>query len=284
MTQERIRWHEELFKQKLIRVPADGDSPMKKRHDALKEQAHEAFEDHEIRTGCLDSDRWTIAKKAKDGKWTSTYMAEIIPCSVGLIVCGDIDPVIFEGGDCRNSALSEVNWAATSHVDGYLDGKALMGFRSSTRNPAEEYDTEIAIAQIQNRICDIYETTCDDAVDENNYDHDETQRASFSYKTLQIECPDKKAVDRILEMVDVRLGCDHEIMAWTDAIECLRRGDAIELVKNELYDDLNRADVSDAGEMVYDLGIVTAVRVYYAHAACVRLNDLLCAMAKHEAE
>jgi hypothetical protein len=276
--------YEDLVRRRVIRPPKETSEASKGRERQLLRLAHEAFKSHEIMFA--SPGRWTIAQKYPDGKWKSTYLTEIITCRVGVFVSGDIDSVIFAGGNSGDSDRARLNWVAHSSLNGYLDGKARMGFNSSNRNPAEESDDEIAISEIQERVFDACREICEGVLAEDDWEPDSDEPdppATFNHETGKIECSDGKHLAELLRRVDADIRESREIRAWVDAIENIGHGTPLELVRNELYDDLVKADVCDAGEMIGDIGIVTASRVYYAHAACKKLAELLDARDQAEA-
>lgn len=281
---EEITCYEDLVRRKLMKTPKETRHVIESREKQLVELSKNAFKDHEIMSS--SPGRWTIAAKYPDGKWTSNYLAEIITCRIGVFVSGDIDSVIFAGGDSSDSDRSRLNWVAHSSIEGYLNSKASMGFNSSTRNPAEEQDDDIAIAEMQSRVFDIYQEICETVLAEDGWepDNDEPDSpATFNHETGKVECANEDHLTFLLKRIDAEIKASRDIRAWADAIESLVNGDALELVKNELYDDLSKAEVCDAGEMICDTGIVTAARVYYAKAACKKLSELLEARDKVEA-
>ena len=284
---EEITGYEDLVRRKLIKTPKETRHVIEGREKQLVELSRDAFKDHEIMSS--SPGRWIIAKKYPDGKWTGVYLAEIITCRIGVFVSGDIDSVIFAGGDSSDSARSRLNWVAHNSIGGYLAGKARMGFNSSTRNPAEEQDDDTAIAEMQSHVFDAYQSICEDVLaEDDNFNNDEIEEidppASFNSETGKIECDSKEHLAELLEKVDSGIKDSCEIQAWADAIESLVNGDALELIKNELYDDLNKVGISDVGEIIGDIGIVTAARVYYAQAACQKLSELLEAMDENNAK
>ena len=284
---DEITGYEDLVRRKAIKMPKDTRDVINGREKQLLSLAQDAFKSHEIMSA--SPGRWTIARKYPDGKWTSTYLTEIITCRVGVFVSGDIDSVIFAGGDSGDSDRSRLNWVAHSSINGYLDGKARMGFNSSSRNPAEEQDNDIAIAEIQDRIFEAYQAICKNVLanddwepdikyDDSGEEIDEPDPlAEFSYATGKIECSNGQHLAELLKHVDADIKESREILAWVDAIDRLVDGESLEVIKNELYEDLNKAEVYEAGEMIMNIGIVTAARVYYAHAACKKLSELLTA-------
>lgn len=276
--------YEDLVRRRAIRPPKETAEAIRGREKQLIGLALDDFKDHEIMSA--SPGRWTIAKKYADGKWTSSYLTEIITCRVGVFVSGDIDSVIFAGGDRGDSDRARLNWAASSNVAGYLDGKARMGFNSSTHNPAEETDDETAIAEIQEHTFEAYQRICEGVLAEDDWEPDSDEPdppAAFSRETGKIECTCGAHLAELLKRVDADIRESREIRAWADAIESIGGGTPLELVRNELYDDLVQADVCDVGEMIGDIGIVTASRVYYAHAACKKLAELLEAEDQAEA-
>jgi hypothetical protein len=289
--------YNELWDCKIILPPDKTRNGRKARADELLKMARDNFRNHEIMSE--GEGRWTIAHKYTDpgkwqGKWRSDFLAEIIVCRVGVFVSGDIDSVIFAGGDRGVTPEAMVGWVGRHRdVDSYLLQKASMGFNDSTRNPAEAFDEDVAIEQMQDRAFEVYQTICENVVEEFN-DRDKCYLllfsgvsakdipdelpevlVAFNDKTGRIECEDQEVLQRLLWVVGQRIANNKELQAWATAIIALRNGESHQLVFDELYLDLNRAHVCDAWEYVEDLGVVTNSRVYYAHAACAKLCELL---------
>jgi len=290
---DEITGYEDLVQRKLIKTPKETQEVIKGREKQLCWLAQDAFKNHEIRSA--SPGRWTIAKKYPDGGWTNIYMAEIITCRIGVFVSGDIDSVIFAGGDHGDSDRARLNWAATSSLVGYLDGKARIGFNSSGISPAEEEDIDIAMAEMQDHIFDAYQVICEDVLADDEWEpeirYDDSgeeidapdPRATFKVETGKIECANTEHLAELLKCVDADIKKNREIVVWADAIDSMLDGEPLELVRNRLYDELNEADIGDAGELSCNIGIVTAARVYYAHAACKKLAELLEARDQAEA-
>ena len=291
MTAIDLAAYNELWDCKIILPPDRTRNARKAYGNDMLAMARDAFRNHEIMSE--GEGRWTIAHKYTDpgkwfGKWRSDFLAEIIVCRVGVFVSGDIDIVVFAGGDSNMTPEGMVGWVGRHRdVDSYLLGKASIGFCASNRNPAESFDEDTAIDQMQDRAFEVYQTICEQVVEEYNdgneswilpvipRDDDHFIEAKFNYETGKTECEDEAVLQKLLMVVSQKIEANKELEAWATAIAHLRRGDAHEEVVHELYDDLSDADVCDVGELVCDLGTVAAPRVYYAHAACVRLCELL---------
>jgi hypothetical protein len=284
--------YEDLWIRRIIAHPKDARKAIKSRGEDLRRFSKEAFVDHEIMSE--SEGRWTIARKYKDtGEWQSTYLTEIIICRVGVFVSGDIDSVIFAGGDRRSSPEAMVGWVGRhDDVEYYLHQKASMGFNCSNRNPAETTDNDTAIAEMQDRAYEVYREICESVVEEysNGYEYEAhslvvpddddddgipSVPALFNQETGKIECSDENVLERLLWVVSERLQNSKEMDAWDEAITEMRHGRDLELVTHSLYDTLEEAGVSDVWEIVGDIGVVVDSRVYYAHAACAKLCELL---------
>jgi hypothetical protein len=283
--------YEDLWDRKIIVHPKDARKNIKARGEMLRRFSKEAFVEHEIMSE--SEGRWTIAQKYKDtGKWQSTYLTEIIVCRVGVFVSGDIDSVIFAGGDRGSSPEAMVGWVGRhDDVEYYLHQKASMGFNCSNRNPAETTDNDTAIAEMQDRAYEVYREICEGVIGEYS-DGDEAYSlvfpddfsdsdgtpaiaASFNQETGKIECSNEAVLQKLLWVVNTRLENSQEMKAWDEAITDMRHGRDLELVTHSLYDTLEEAGVSDVWEIVGDIGVVVDSRVYYAHAACAKLCELL---------
>lgn len=294
MTDTNTSTYDELWSRKIIVHPKDARNIIKARGAEIREFAKEAFKNHEIMSE--GEGRWTIARRYTDpgkwyGKWRSDFMTEIIVCRVGVFVSGDIDSVIFAGGDHGMSPEAMVGWVGRhDDVEYYLRQKASMGFNCSQRNPAETTDNDTAIAEMQDRAYEAYQTICEDIVEEYNngdkayslifsdIDSDDVPDvpASFSHETGKIECENGEVIQKLLWVASERLRNSKEMSAWDEAItDMLHYGRDLELVTHSLYDSLEDAGVSDVWEIVGDIGVVVDSRVYYAHAACAKLCELL---------
>ena len=202
-----------------------------------EKQAGEAFSNHTIRS--REDGRWVIAR-CKDGEWSNIYLAEIIVGVFGsLIVHGDIDAVIFGNYGKNSDPLQVVNWIAHSSICGYLESKAIIGMTAQdSHSMVKRFDPDVAIWEINGHIKDRLEER------ESEYsDKDETH--------------------------------DEEIAAWRKAIRAVKGGVHWEVVRSQLYEDLEDAGYSDVSEMIWDIGLVPSIRLYYAQAACRKLLELL---------
>lgn len=283
--------YDELWNEKIILPPDRTRNARKAYSSDMLAMARDAFKNHEIMSE--GEGRWTIAQKYTDpgkwfGKWRSDFLAEIIVCRVGVFVSGDIDIVVFAGGDSNMTPEGMVGWVGRHRdVDSYLLGKASIGFCASNKNPAESFDADTAIDQMQDQAFEVYQTICERVVREFMEGNeswilpviprndDGSILAGFNYATGKIQCEDKGVLQMLLAAVSQKIEADEELQAWATAITHLRRGDSHDEIMKDLYDSLSDADVCDAWELVGDLGTVAAPRVYYAHAACVRLCELL---------
>ena len=216
----------------------EDETPYAKYQRVTEEQAKEAFSEHVIKE--KGDRRWVIAKKYEDGSWCGFYLTEIIVGVGGtLIAHGDIDASIFSCFGKYDDPLQVVRWVANSGVANYLVSKATIGMTTQhTEGMTKRFDADVAIWEMEDRIKD---------------------------RLAEIE----EDVDEDMDEID-----DHEIAAWRRAIRAVG-GDAWEMVRLQLYDDLIDAGCSDVGEMIWDIGLVPASRIYYAQAACRRLLELL---------
>lgn len=221
------------------------ETPYARYQRITEEQAREDFSEHVIKR--RGEDRWVIAKKYEDGSWCGFYLTEIIVGVNGtLIAHGDIDASIFSCFGKYNDPLQVVSWVANSGVANYLVSKATMGMTTQhTEGMTKRFDADVAIWEMEDRI--------KDRLDE--IEEDETND---------------------LDEID-----DAEIAAWRKAIRSVG-GDPWEMVRLQLYDDLSDAGCSDAGEMIWNIGLVPASRLYYAQAACRKLLELLEKEKNHE--
>jgi len=280
--------YEYLTSGNILKTPGEIRKTLQERSRSLREMAKEAFKDHQIKSEAPD--RWTIAKKDKTGHWCGFYLTEIVSLRVGLFVGGDIDSVIFASSG-RGSPLGLVYWVASSQIEGYLVSKASQGFGASgERNPAETIDGEIAVAEMQDNLYECFQTLCEESAQDaieyfeaGEFDEDaEPQTAHFNSETGRIECANAQLLEKIIWTINARLETDKEIEIWISAIEEVRRGEPFELVRNELYNDLSDANVGDVGEIIGNIGVVPDARLYYAQAACKKLEEMLEAREKEE--
>lgn len=284
--------YESLLDRKLINPSVSIRNEVQEYGNNLTKQAREAYQKHQIKSESSFStsgpDRWILARCEDDGRWSGFYLSEIVILRVGVLVCGDVDPVIFEGG-YRDNPRNLINWVGTSHIEGYLVNKASQGFRASwDRNPAKTTDDNVAIAEMQYRLLDCFQTLCEESIDaaieyfKPDFTEEEVKEptARFDPKTCRIECEDEKLREKIIWTINTRLETDKEIETWVRAIEDVRGGEPLELVRNELYNNLSDADVGDVGELTCDIGVVPAPRLYYAKEACRKLCELLEAREK----
>jgi len=222
----------------------EGDNPYKAYQQNTEALAARAFEKHMIKS--RGDGRWVIAKKYEDGAWCGFYMAEVIVGVHGtLIVHGDISPVMFGHYSGYTDPLQVVGWVAYSGISSYLQSKAHIAFCAPfDRDLTKSFNPDVAIWELKDRL------------------KDRLQELEDYYEDV--------------DEID-----DPEVAAWRKAIRGVG-GDAWEMVRHELYDDLEDAGCCDVGEMIWDIGEVPAARLYYAQAACRRLLELLDAEKQEE--
>lgn len=111
-------------------------------------RAIEAFKDHEI----VDKreDRWRIAKRDKDGRFTNIHYAEIISLWGGrLYVGGDIDDCVFAYYGDHPDHLSKLRWmGCCKDVDYYVKQKASIGLTDGGKL-VDDYDARVASEYLQ---------------------------------------------------------------------------------------------------------------------------------------
>jgi len=214
------------------------ETPYAKYQRVTEEQAAESFSEHVIKEkGDL---RWVIAKKYEDGSWCSYYLTEIIVGVGGtLIAHGDIDASIFSCYGKFDDPLQVVSWVANSRIANYLVSKATIGMTAQhTEGMIQRFEPDVAIWEMEDRIKD---------------------------RLAEIEEDETNDLDEI---------DDEEIAAWRKAIRAVG-GDPWEMVRWELYEDLSDAGCDAIDEMLWNIGLVPATRLYYAQAACRKLLELL---------
>jgi hypothetical protein len=215
------------------------ETPYAKYQRVTEKQANEAFSNHVIKN--TGDRRWVIAQKYEDGCWCNSYLTEIIVGVGGtLIAHGDIDASIFSCFGKYDDPLQVVRWVANSSVANYLVSKATIGMTTQhTEGMTKEFDHDVAIWEMEERIKErLTEIGIEDEIED-------------------------------LDQID-----DDEIAAWYQAIRAVG-GDSWEMVRLELYENLTAADCDDVGEMIWDIGLVPAPRIYYAQAACRKLLELI---------
>lgn len=202
----------------------------------IEQQAARDFENHHIKS--RGEGRWTIASKYENGKWCGIFLTEIIVGVNGtLIAHGDISPSIFVSHSNYDDPLRIVNWVAHSGIAGYLQSKASCGFLESYGYPlTKKFNEKVAIWELEGHL--------KDRLHELEEEHDGDENG------------------------------DKEVAAWRKAIRATG-GDPWNMVRDELIDDLERSGFEDCGEIVWDIGMVPADRLYYAQAACRKLLELL---------
>lgn len=219
----------------VVTVRTDTD-PYQEYQAHVEQQAARDFEHHQIKS--RGEGRWTIARRYEDGLWQGFYLTEIIVGINGtLIAHGDISPSIFVAHSSYDDPLQIVHWVARSRISGYLQTKASCGLmESGVHTLTRKFDEKVAIWELKRHLKD----RLDELEDEHGGDENG----------------------------------DEEVAAWRKAIRAVG-GDPWELVRQELYDDLEEAGHCDAGELIWDIGMVPAPRLYYAQAACRKLLELL---------
>jgi len=105
--------------------------------------ATRAYAKHEIKKS--SEDRWLIQQRHKDGGWDSNTWTEIIALHhKGLLVDGDIDPVVFRYGPADPEA--RVRWMGNrKHAhDHYFREKASIGMGGRFHDITEIWEPEVA--------------------------------------------------------------------------------------------------------------------------------------------
>ena len=202
-----------------------------------EQQAARDFEKHQIKS--RGDGRWVIAKKYEDdGSWCGEYWTEIIVGANGsLIAHGDISPSIFCQYGKYTDPLQVVHWVAGSGISGYLQQKASIGFvQPPNGRLTESFNEKVGLWELQQHL--------KDRLDDLEEEHEGDENG------------------------------DLEVAAWRRAIRSLG-GEHWDIVRNDLYEDLQDAGCTDIGEYIGSIGMVPASRLYYAQAACRKLIELL---------
>jgi len=205
----------------------------------MEEQATGDFKDHELKSS--GDGRWVIAKRYDEKSWQSFYMTEIIVGIGGtLIAHGDIDICVFTRFGHYDDPIQVVNWVASSGISSYLKTKAYMGFTpQSGKDLTEDFNEDVAIWELERLIRDRLDERSDEMSDEDSQE-------------------------------------DDQISAIREAISALKNGyEEWEKIREELREGLEDAGCCDVGEMIWDIGQVPAVRLFYAKAACRKLLEIL---------
>lgn len=211
-------------------------NPYREHEAQIQQQAARDYEKHQIKS--KGDGRWTIARKHEDGKWQRFFLTEIIVGVNGtLIAHGDISSSIFTSHCTYDDPLKTVSWVAHSGISGYLQNKASMGFLEPGGYPlTKTFNEKVATWELEGHL--------KDRLNELEVEHDGDENG------------------------------DEEVAAWRRAIRNIG-GDPWEMVRKDLYDDLQDSGFDDIDEFIWDIGMVSADRLYYAQAACRKLLELL---------
>jgi len=109
----------------------------------MSKLATRAYSKHEIKKS--SEDRWLIQQRHKDGGWDSNMWTEIIALHhKGLLVDGDIDPVVFRYGPANPEA--RVRWMGNRKYahDHYFREKASIGMGGRFHDITEVWDQGVA--------------------------------------------------------------------------------------------------------------------------------------------
>lgn len=114
-----------------------------KHRESMSTLARQAYEKHEIRES--SEGRWLIQKRHSDGGWEGNMWTEIIALHHGgLLVDGDIDPVVFRYGPSHPEA--RVRWMGSRRAahDRYFREKASIGMGGRIHDITEVWNPEVA--------------------------------------------------------------------------------------------------------------------------------------------
>jgi len=234
----------------------------------LERLSDDAFKNHKVRNS--QEGRWTLQRHNDEkGHWEGFYWTEIVIVADGILVHGDIDTCLFKyyrGNDPTN--LGPVHWVARSGVD-YLEEKCSIGM--DDKAVCQTFDDGVAAWEIEGHIRDIIHDICEAA----GY-----ETPCVKVVNGELQCPINESLraweaegDEDAELEE-KIALDDSIFAWLRAHRRLG-GDHWEFIRNDLYEDLVEAGDSDAGEIVYKVGVVPDARLFYARAACRKLIELL---------
>lgn len=137
------------------------------RHNKLTDLAVEQFKNHVIRKS--GEDRWTLMQPYKDGKgFSSNLWVEIVILEHGgLLVDGDIDPILFryfsgppQKPNDRDYQLAILSWMGKSRgVDSYMIEKATIGAGGKGTHPGCTFSSKEAVLECQERLYQYVEVT-----------------------------------------------------------------------------------------------------------------------------
>jgi hypothetical protein len=234
----------------------------------MERLADDAFKDHRVRYA--KEDRWTI-QRHNDEKhhWEGFYWTEIVTVADGILVHGDIDTCLFKFYKGDKKPFGPIHWVAHSGVD-YLEEKCSIGM--DDKDVCRTFDDDVALWEIEGLIRDVVHDICYDAGYETPPDVKVVNgklcfKIDKSLRDWEPEGNEDSELEKSIRQDDV-------IAAWMRAHGRIG-GDHWELIRNDLYEDLIEAGESDAGELVYGVGVVPAPRLFYARAACRKLIELL---------
>lgn len=231
----------------------------------LRALAARAVGAHEIRE--RGPGRWYLQRPRPEGGWCWSHAAEVVLLRGGrVLVCGDVDPVIFAGFGAdagEDAARAALAWVA-GMAGRYLVAKAAAGLKV----PLEAPDSEVAAGELlQRAAARIEENVCDEVLD-HDFDH--------AHDDDDLQDRDRAALDLLAFLAVLQReigGADPYVALQGRAAARLLRGDPLDEVKAYLLD----GDEDPAS--LYHLGDVTDGRVFYAQAVVQRLCVLLDAEA-----
>jgi hypothetical protein len=216
------------------------ENALKKYKEQLEALALDAYKDHRIKR---EGDRrWLIQRKTAKG-WEGFHWTEIIIVTGGILVHGDGDTCLFKvyhPPKGEDDPIAAARWIAKA-PDQYAQEKCNIGMDTSgVAGVNNTFDDEVAIWELQERVKE---------------------------RTSEITDEAGNIAEALKE--------DKELAAWRNALEAMQQGwEDWYFVKNTLYDDLCEADVGDESELISDIGIVPAPRLYYARAALRKFVEL----------
>lgn len=229
--------------------------------------AEDSFKNHRLQYS--EEHRWIIRHYNEEKKyWEGFYWTEIVVVANGLLVHGDIDTCLFKYYSGDKHPMARVHWIAKSGVD-YLVEKCSIGM--DDRDVCRTFDEDVALWEIDGHIRDVVHDICEEA----GYETPDFKIANSELLfDITNELRDWEAEGNEDSELQEAIARDNTIAAWLRARRRIG-GDHWEFIQNDLYEDLVDAGDSDAGELVYKLGVVPEARLFYAKAACKKLVELI---------
>lgn len=226
--------------------------------------ARDAFAKHEIRE--RSEGRWLLFARRPSGGWDGHYWTEVISLAGGRVLAhGDIETVVFAGYSGEGGVEGPVRWIGkTTRGDfRYLGTKAAIG---TGPEGIETTDVDVCAGMLgawaRERFADFVAERFGDPWFA--FDDGEEEDGLRIFDVLRWVC----ALTDALELAED--GKIPDVARVVDAFDMLDGGDPVESVRIALYES-----GEEEGEFVFLLGAVVDARVFYAHAACVRLVELL---------